>query len=69
MIKTFGIPALVGILIAIGLHAWLGFGLSDEAAFTLYFVCVAVVEILAVGVRRVSGTDKEKSASGQEKGT
>lgn len=69
MIKTFGIPALVGILIAIGLHAWLGFNLSDQAAFTLYFICVAVVEILAVGVRRVRATDKEKSAPEQEKGT
>ncbi len=59
MIKTFGVPALVGILIAIGLHAWLGFNLSEQAAFTLYFICVAVVEVLTLVVRRIGGSVRE----------
>lgn len=69
MIKTFGVPALVGILIAIGLHAWLDFNLSEQAAFALYFICVAIAEICAVVVRRISGSGKDEGEEEREEGT
>ncbi|WP_262690446.1 hypothetical protein [Kordiimonas aestuarii] len=51
MIKKFGLPGLIGILIAAGIHWWLDFNLSEAATFALYFICVGVVELASVGFR------------------
>lgn len=66
MTRKFGLPALCGILIATMLYWWLDFDFSEPATFALYFIAVAVAEIVASVVRAGRGTEGGAAAEEHE---